>query len=181
MPSIPGKQRRLLVFCNHTKRFNHRLFQPNCYNKIQALYCSSLNHHVSDLLLQLSPIIPCSNLTPQYTSFPPINRKYKLPTFLNLLGLQTYHLLLDRLLPIITSGVLSIAGVFYDIHTYRHKHLLSISGQGQCQCATVIKESFNIYIYKVYSKNNDTHYQYITKNLYYFVWKHASNDRLSLK
>lgn len=146
MPSITGKQRRLLVFCNHTKRFNHRLFQPNCYNKIQALYCTSLNYHVSDLLLQLSPIIPCSNLTPQYTSFPPINRKYKLPTFLNLLGLQTYHLLLDRLLPIITSGVLSLAGVFYDIHTYRHKHLLSISGQGQCQCATVIKESFNIYI-----------------------------------
>lgn len=127
MPSITGKQRRLLVFCNHTKRFNHRLFQPNCYNKIQALYCSSLNYHVSDLLLQLSPIIPCSNLTPQYTSFPPINRKYKLPTFLNLLGLQTYHLLLDRLLPIITSGVLSIAGVFYDIHTYTQTFTIYIS------------------------------------------------------
>lgn len=132
-PFFTAIQRRLFVFCNHTKRFNHRLFQTNCYNKIQT-YCCSLNYHVSDLLLQLSPIIPYSNLTPQYTSFPPIDRKYKLPTFLNLLGLQTYHLLLDRLLPIITSGVLSIAGVIYDIHTYRHIHLLSISVQGQCQC-----------------------------------------------
>lgn len=107
-------------------------FKPTATIKFK--HCSFLNYHVSDLLLQLSPIIPYSNLTPQYTSFPPIDRKYKLPTFLNLLGLQTYHLLLDRLLPIITSGVLSIAGVIYDIHTYRHIHLLSISVQGQCQC-----------------------------------------------
>lgn len=36
-PFLTAIQRRLFVFCNHTKRFNHRLFQTNCYNKIQTL------------------------------------------------------------------------------------------------------------------------------------------------
>lgn len=36
-PFLTAIQRRLFVFCNHTKRFNHRLFQTNCYNTIQTL------------------------------------------------------------------------------------------------------------------------------------------------